>query len=121
MGTCRTKRQQSGWRDLGLRITGDVMARETAHVAQALCPQCRLSIAWLLCPFQCQLRGDVVGVLLLHERCELGEYHASTVKLEPQVSPQRQIVLDSFGQWLHCTPPGQGSANVCKDTKSTLA
>ena len=56
MGTGGTKWQQAGRRDLGLRIARNVMACKTSHVAQALRPECRLRMAWLLCPVQCQLR-----------------------------------------------------------------
>ena len=121
MGTGGTKRQQAGRRHLGLWITCNVMTCETTHVAQALCPECRLRMARLLCPVQCHLCGNAFGVVQFHERCKLCEHHSGVAQLKPQASSQREIVVDRLGQWFHCPPPGQGRANVCNDARSTFA
>ncbi len=120
-GTCRSVRQQAWRRNFGTRIGGDVMARKAAHKAQALCPVCRLRVARSLGPIQGQSRGDALGLLLFHERCEVHQPNTSISKLEAQASAQSQVVVDRLGQRLHCAPPGQGRAKACNETRSTLA
>src|SRR5690349_7714407 len=98
MGSPRSKREQTGRRNLGARIGCAPMASEHANETQTAGP-----IAWLMVnrlhrPLQGQRRRDVVRFFLLQKSRELCQAGSHVAQFEPQAATQSDVILNSVSQ-----------------------
>src|SRR5580698_7652006 len=74
----------------------------------------------LLRPLHRQRDGNAGRAALFQERGELYETDLSLLQFESKTAAHLHVILDRFTPWGHCTPPGQGRANVASEAKSTF-
>src|SRR3984893_6374913 len=120
-GSPRSKREQTGRRNLGSRIGCAPMASEHANETQSPGPIAWLMVKRLHRPLQGQCRRDVGRFFLLQKSRELCQAGSCVAQFEPQAATQSDVILNSVSQWLHRLPPGQGRAMERSETMSTLA
>ena len=90
---------------------------------EARSPGRRLDARGLLCPAECQVRGDMGSPFPFGKGHEVLQQAARLAELASQVTAELKVLLGGFAQRAHSSPPfvGHGSASERRPRTSTFA